>query len=308
MRIADKPELNKSKLICPWHAWTYDLEGKLVSTPAIGGEGVNSCPGFDGRELGLLPIRCDTWMGFIFVNIDGTAEPLSTFLSPVRKRLSHCDLSLLNSDGAIDDVKINANWKLMVEGGVENYHLPWVHPKSGGHRGITREDSDPAGSYVGISTRWFRQKPKDDEIKLPLFPQLGNRDNEAYYNWEDIYLFVSPGTTIIEVMPDHVVTVMMMPISVEQTLLRRAFYFIGEQSLFDKYENIRKRLKDFWYAFGEQDRAILEVVQKQQKIRSEISLPTRFSPHWETAVHRFQQFIVSSIKSPVAREQNSADN
>ena len=80
MRVVDKAVQGLSSFSCPWHAWTYDLEGRLVATPAIGGANCNEAKDVHHVELGLIAIRCDTWLGIVFINVDGQAEPLAQYL------------------------------------------------------------------------------------------------------------------------------------------------------------------------------------------------------------------------------------
>ncbi len=295
MRVANQPCTEVDRMSCPWHAWTYDLNGKLVATPNLGGKDINQLEGIDKNDLGLKPIRCESWQQIIFINLDGNAPELTKHLHPLIKRLSDYDLDLLRYGGNTDDTSFKGNWKFVVEGGVENYHMPWVHPEGGGHNGITREDSDEDGCYVGIATMWERRTPKKDEKLLPKFPHLENFKLKNGYGWEDLYLFVHPGTTVVEMMANHFVVVLYLPISPEKCLMRRAFYFISDAAMSDDYAEIRSNIKRFWNSFGVQDQAIVEVVQEQQRQRLETNIPTRFSGHWETAVHRFQKNLVKYL-------------
>ena len=56
-------------LRCPYHSWTYDLRGKLIATPGIGGAGQNSCPGFEKARHGLKAVRSAVWLDMVFVNL-----------------------------------------------------------------------------------------------------------------------------------------------------------------------------------------------------------------------------------------------
>ncbi len=296
MRILDKPCKALDNFTCPWHAWTYNIQGKLVATPAVGGENVHQVEGIDYGKLRLEAVRSDSWMGIIFINPDGAAVTLSEHLAAIQFRLQDYDLSLLRSAGTTKDVHFSGNWKFVVEGGVENYHMPWVHPEGGGHAGVTREDTDPAGGYVGMATRWRRSPPEEGKELLPKFPLLEGAPIIDGYGWEDLYLFISPGTTVIEVMANHVVVVLILPLDCGQTLMRREFFFIGDQAMTEEYAEIHTKIKNFWTYFGEQDKTIVERVHAQQSIRAELNMPTRFSPYWESPVHSFQKLLVNWLQ------------
>src|SRR4029453_12834564 len=68
-------EGRRETLQCPYHAWTYSLDGSLRAAPRTGRE-----PGFDKSQLGLMPVQVDTWGPFVFVNPDTTAPPLAEHL------------------------------------------------------------------------------------------------------------------------------------------------------------------------------------------------------------------------------------
>src|SRR5256885_10664291 len=68
----------KNVLRCQYHGWTYTLDGRLIGTPDV--EGVEF---FDRSTMGMVPLRCETWEQFIFVNFDLKAEPLSAYLGQI---------------------------------------------------------------------------------------------------------------------------------------------------------------------------------------------------------------------------------
>jgi len=111
------------ELTCRYHGWRYALDGRLRSAVDFG-----AAEGFDPRAFGLFPVTVDLWRGFIFVNVDGKAGPLSELTAPL--------------DGLFDAHGIKAgpatlrrshdldcNWKTYVENYLEGYHIQAVHPK-----------------------------------------------------------------------------------------------------------------------------------------------------------------------------------
>ena len=73
----------KHVLNCAYHGWTYTLDGRLIGTPEI--DGVEF---FDRSTMGMVPLRCETWEQFIFVNFDPQAPALSEFLGNIPKQAS----------------------------------------------------------------------------------------------------------------------------------------------------------------------------------------------------------------------------
>ena len=117
-------EGKRETLQCPYHAWTYGLDGSLRAAPRSERE-----PGFDKTELGLVPASVGSWGPFVFVNPDGEAAPLADTLGelPERVAASGLDLDSLRflqrSSGEYE-----ANWKVCSENFLECYHCQVAHP------------------------------------------------------------------------------------------------------------------------------------------------------------------------------------
>ena len=125
--LVDGPCQGLRLFTCPYHAWSYDLDGKLIGTPHFGGEKVHEVAGFDPAGYGLVPVRCETWHDWIFLNIDGEAEPLADFVAPMAQRMADVDFGKLTHFLTIDAGALRLNWKLAMENNMEPYHVPVVH-------------------------------------------------------------------------------------------------------------------------------------------------------------------------------------
>jgi choline monooxygenase len=110
---------------CPYHAWTYRLDGSLHSAPRSERE-----PGFDRSELGLVPVSVDTWGPFVFVNPDVDAPPLGDDLGDLPARLAEGGLDVDSLRFHARDVadEYACNWKVCVENFLECYHCAVAHP------------------------------------------------------------------------------------------------------------------------------------------------------------------------------------
>jgi choline monooxygenase len=114
----------RGTLQCPYHAWTYNLDGRLRAAPRAGGD-----PAFDAGCLGLLPVAVDTWGPFVFANPDAEAEPLASALGDLPEVVAAhgLDVGMLRFNGRFT-YEINANWKIAVENYLECYHCSVNHP------------------------------------------------------------------------------------------------------------------------------------------------------------------------------------
>jgi len=105
-------------LRCQYHGWTYTLAGRLIGTPDV--EGVEF---FDRSTMGMVPLRCETWEQFIFVNFDLKAEPLSAYLGQIPEQAKGFQFEGLQFAERLDYV-INCNWKIYVDNYLEAITFP----------------------------------------------------------------------------------------------------------------------------------------------------------------------------------------
>jgi len=111
-------------ILCPYHQWAYDLDGRLVAAPHMGG-----VPGFDKAAISLYPVGVDSWGGFIFVNLTpGDAAPFTTQLGGIPERTRRYPLAELRIGHSIT-YQVAANWKAICENYNECYHCGGVHPE-----------------------------------------------------------------------------------------------------------------------------------------------------------------------------------
>jgi Rieske 2Fe-2S family protein len=112
-----------SAIQCPYHAWTYRLDGRLIGAPHM-----DEVPGFDKADYSLRAVNLALWEGFIFINLDENAMPLEEWFAPLNGKFSHWNMSILQPAKRIE-YDVQANWKLMFENYSECYHCPGVHPQ-----------------------------------------------------------------------------------------------------------------------------------------------------------------------------------
>src|SRR5438046_6168461 len=111
-----------SAIQCPYHAWTYGLDGRLIGAPHM-----DEVPGFDKADYSLHAVNLALWEGFIFVSLADSPAPLEEVFAPLAGKFSHWNLAKLRSAKRIE-YDVRANWKLIFENYSECYHCPGVHP------------------------------------------------------------------------------------------------------------------------------------------------------------------------------------
>lgn len=283
-------------IVCPWHAWSYDLQGRLRGTPNIGGVRVHESPNLDRDALGLVEVRCDTWLGVIFVNVDGEAPSLADFVRPMAERLGAFDFSVTRESELAVELHYDANWKFVIEGAVEDYHIPFVHSQIGpqGHFEAVLGDS-----YIGVASRRDlalaqRRIPDRADLKidrsLPYFPHMpDNGEFEA-----SLILTLVP-STVVSGQLNHAVVTLYIPETVNRTRVRRRFRFVGESAVDPGYAAARQQVRDSWNLVSEQDGWVHYEVQRLAPLRQDAGFRPVFSEFWEGAVHQFQKIVATNV-------------
>jgi phenylpropionate dioxygenase-like ring-hydroxylating dioxygenase large terminal subunit len=110
------------RLTCQYHSWSYDLHGALRAVPDA-----RNFVDLDTDTLGLVPVRCEAWDGWVFVNEDPNAMSLGEYLGPLRDQMRELNGACLRKLGT-QTHRVQANWKAMDDAFLEVYHIRTVHP------------------------------------------------------------------------------------------------------------------------------------------------------------------------------------
>ena len=113
---------NRTSFQCPYHLWTYGLDGQLVGAPEM-----EQATGFEKRDCRLPEIRLEMWEGFVFVNLDPAAEPLSPRIATMTNKLKEYRMGDMRTAAILDFPVSDWNWKITVENGLESYHHIGTH-------------------------------------------------------------------------------------------------------------------------------------------------------------------------------------
>lgn len=267
----------KRKIVCPYHAWSFDLDGRLSRAAHY--------PNVDPDNLGLNEVRTAVWNDVVLVNLSGQAPTLSEVLRPLIQRWSKFDLSSLVYGGALR-YDFNANWKLIVENFLECYHVPAVHPELAEYSKFSnRYPIFFADEFLGQGSKIYRPDPV--EIELPRWSGVGGNDE-----FEAEYIVIFPNT-LIGRMPDHVFIWSLNPLSAQQTIETLKFYFIGDNSLDDIYAADRAATFERWKTVNGEDFDVIQ--QLHAGMKSVYFQGARFVPDHEEVVQEFQRLALKEM-------------
>jgi Rieske 2Fe-2S family protein len=243
-------------IVCPYHAWTYSLDGQLLKASHLEAHGA-----FDPSTVRLHAVACESWGGFLFVNLaSGDVPSLSASLGAVPQRLERYPLAGLRIARTLS-YDVAANWKVICENYNECYHCGPVHPElcrlvpafreNGGasldwQRGVPHRAGADTFSQSGTSVR-------------RSFPGL-NEDEQQRHKGELVY-----PNLLLSLAREHVAAFLLEPLGPMRTR-------IGCHFLFEPYEMAQQHFDptevvEFWDLVNRQDWAICEAVQAGMSAR-----------------------------------------
>ncbi|GAA6163494.1 aromatic ring-hydroxylating dioxygenase subunit alpha [Pelagimonas sp. KU-00592-HH] len=112
---------NTRAIVCPYHAWTYNLDGTLRGAPAM-----TLNEGFCKEAYSLPKVRCEEWLGWVFVTLNADAKPVTEVLSQVEELIGGYDMANY-TEAFYEEHVWDTNWKVLAENFMESYHLPVCH-------------------------------------------------------------------------------------------------------------------------------------------------------------------------------------
>jgi phenylpropionate dioxygenase-like ring-hydroxylating dioxygenase large terminal subunit len=147
-----------TSIVCPYHAWTYGLDGQLRGAPAMGEN-----TAFHRKDHVLPAIRCEEWLGWIMICLDPDTPPANKALAEVEGLIS--DFGMETYTETFFETHIwDTNWKVLAENFMESYHLPVCHAGTiGGLSKLEEMDCPP-----GLAAFNYHTILKDDTLKIAL--------------------------------------------------------------------------------------------------------------------------------------------
>ena len=149
---------NARSIVCPYHAWTYNLDGSLRGAPAMS---LNE--GFSKETYKLPQVRCQEWLGWVFVTLDLDASDVAVQLAQVEEMVGDYDMA--NYQETFFETHVwDTNWKVLAENFMESYHLPVCHAGTVGALSRLEDMVCPPG----LPAFNYHTILKDDQLKIAL--------------------------------------------------------------------------------------------------------------------------------------------
>ena len=269
-RLCEGKNGHSSAIQCPYHAWTYGLDGRLVGAPHM-----DKVQGFEKAEYSLHAIELALWEGFIFVNLADEPAPLDEVFAPLAGKFAHWNLPKLRSAKRIE-YDVRANWKLIFENYSECYHCPGVHPAL---QKLTPYDLAENDLCEGPFLGGFMPITKGHSLTMTgnaCALAVGDAEGEVEgkEEKEQVFYYSIFPNMLLSMHPEYVMVHQLWPQSPGQTLILCDWFFHPEA--FDRPDFHPDDAIDFWDMTNKQDWHVCEL--SQQGIASRAYQPGPYSP------------------------------
>ena len=316
-RLCTKEKGKVAKLVCPYHQWTYELDGRLLFA------GSDMGTNFDLSQFGLKPVNVRTAGGFVFINLSEEAPAIDDFLVTLEHYLEPYDM---------DNVKVatqssiveQANWKLVIENNRECYHCNGAHPELLNSLIEFDDTEDPRATdkYKELVTRkqadWnneqvpWQLKRFGKRNRLTRTPLLDNvvsmtMDGKPGCN-KLMGRLTSPDMGSLRIlhlpnswnhfMGDHAVVFRVLPLGPQQTMVTTKW--LVHKDAVEGVDYDPERLRHVWDATNDQDRQLAE--ENQRGINSRAYQPGPYSETYEFGVIDFVNWYGERMLTHLGQE------
>lgn len=220
-RLVDGNSGCAKKLVCPYHAWTYDLDGRLTGVPMR-----SDYPGLEMGRHGLVPVELEVWRGFIFVRLEDGGPSVAEMMAPYDHEVAPYRFEDLQALGRVVMRPRAVNWKNVADNYSDGLHIPVAHP------GLTRlfgrgyaiEANDHVDKmWGGLIER--ESANLSERLYQRLLPPVAHLPPERQRLWT--YFKLWPNVAF-DIYPDQVDFMQFLPVSPTQTLIREIAYVLPD--------------------------------------------------------------------------------
>lgn len=221
-RLVDGASGCAKRLVCPYHAWTYGLDGRLAGVP-----GKSEYPGLDMGAHGLVAVETEIWEGFVFIRLQDDGGPtVAEMMAPYAEMVAPYRFAELEAIGRVTLRPRTVNWKNVADNYSDGLHIPVAHP------GLTRlfgkgygvEAEDHVDRMWGALIDRPSNNPSERMYQhlLPPVPHLPESHQRLW-----LYFKLWPNVAF-DIYPDQVDFMQFLPVSPTETLIREISYALPD--------------------------------------------------------------------------------
>ncbi len=251
---------NKKAIICPYHAWAFESNGKLRSA-----RGTERVPGFDPNSVCISQFKVELFCGFIFINLDPNAKPMAEVYPGVEEGIRTLAPQINELVYTYHHTKeLNANWKVAVENYNECYHCPGVHRTFSS--GVVDPDSYRIAPGTNCLLHTATSQPRGKQAYEIDISDENATKYGSFYMWPTFSVQIYPGGVVN--------TYHWFPLDVEKTVVHRSWFFDSPEATPEQWEIIELDRTTTFY----EDLSIIDSVQRGLKNRGYRAGPLVLDP------------------------------
>ena len=254
-RIFEESGTCQGVVRCPYHGWTYQLDGSLMAIPQQ-----ENFPGIDKSGLGLHAIQIEVFHGLVFVRVKGTGLSVADHFAHTGHYFKEYDVENYEKIAEPTVQVWDANWKIGWDNYQENYHIPIGHP--GLHRLVKENDEwDELDSGVNFGVFVIREKPSriEEERRYQEMFHHADRRIPDHLKGKWVQFGLTPNLGV-DLYPEMLDIFQLMPDGPDRTVVRSAFY--GHKNPTPEEAELRRLNMSINDAVNEEDEILCARVQK----------------------------------------------
>jgi phenylpropionate dioxygenase-like ring-hydroxylating dioxygenase large terminal subunit len=220
-RLVDGEAGCAHRLVCPYHAWTYGLDGTLTGVPDSG-----SYPGLDKSRHGLVPVSLETWRGFVFVRLKDEGPSVAEMMAPYEAMIEPYRFAEMQALGRVTLRPREVNWKNVGDNYSDGLHIPVAHP------GLTRLFGKSYGveAEEHVDRMWGDMQDRlsgnwSERAYQRLLPPVAHLPPERQRAW--LYFKLWPNVAF-DIYPDQIDFMQWLPVSPTECLIREISYALPD--------------------------------------------------------------------------------
>ena len=271
------------RIMCPYHAWSYDIDGSLKTAPHM-----QDRPGFNKADFGLTTVKCEVWEGWIYVTLNPNAPSVASQLSELQAVVANYRMADYVPIVMQDHVW-NTNWKMLTENFMEGYHLPVTHRAT-------------VGGHFPVEETEFSSLPPNPAFTYQLYTKkasapVGNAhpDNTVLQGKQrrtSVLPTIFP-SHMISLAPDHYWSLSLQEEGHDKVKIRYGAALAPEVlAASDDPETLKRDVISFLDKVNEEDRGVVEGIFKGSKGALSAAGPLCWL---ERENHEFTQYIARRL-------------
>jgi phenylpropionate dioxygenase-like ring-hydroxylating dioxygenase large terminal subunit len=277
---------NCQLIVCPYHSWSYNIDGTLHGAPEM-----QKTHDFDTAHYSLLPIRIESWSGFLFINFDQNAAPLAEYLGDLPERVAPYRLENM-ACARRKEYTMECNWKLFVENAKESYHIATVHRRTINKYASARTSGYWVESAQGQYCTTFAQHDGSmallkGDVGFPMIESLEGLPEAGGTRAPLLYPSTYLACTI-----DCAWYLELHPLGPSRTRLIHGALFPSDRLARSDFATVVKNYYKRWDVTIEED--IVASERQQKGLSSPLARPGRFS-YREPLVHEIGNWVLNRV-------------